>query len=36
MYMEYIKVFAEKEEELETLTQAVRIYSHDKEMEFAI
>ena len=36
MYMDDIKLFAKKEKELETQIQAVRIYSHDIGMEFAI
>ena len=35
MYMDDIKLFAKNEKELETLIQAVRIYSEDKGMEFA-
>ena len=36
IYMDDIKVFANKinEKELETLIQAMRIYNHDREMEF--
>ena len=34
--MYYIKLFAKNEKELETLIQAVRIYSHDIGMEFGI
>ena len=34
MYMDDIKLFAKKEKELETLIQAVRIYSRDIGMEF--
>ena len=36
MYMDDIKLFAKNEKELETLIQAVRIYSDDIEMEFSI
>ena len=36
MYMDDIKLFAENEKKLETLIQAVRIYSQDIEMEFGI
>ena len=36
MYMDDIKLFAKNEKELETLKQAVRIYSQDIGMEFAI
>ena len=36
MYMNDIELFARKEKELETLTQAVRIYSQDIGMEFGI
>ena len=36
MYMDDIKLFAKNEKELETLIQAVRIYSQDKGMEFGI
>ena len=34
MYMDYIKLFAEIEKELQTLIHAVRIYSQDIAMEF--
>ena len=34
MYMDYIKLFAKNEKELETLIHAVRIYSQDIGMEF--
>ena len=34
MYMDDIKVFAKNENELETLIQAVSIYSGDIRMEF--
>ena len=34
--MHDIKLFVKNEKELETLTQAVRIYSQDIEMEFGI
>ena len=34
--MDDIKLFAKNEKELETLIQAVRIYSQDRGMEFAI
>ena len=34
MYMDDIKLFAKNEKELETLLQAVRIYSQDIGMEF--
>ena len=36
MYMDDIKLFAENEKELETLTHAVRIYSQDIGMAFGI
>ena len=36
MYMNDIKLFIKKEKELETLIQAVRIYSQDIVMEFGI
>ena len=36
MYIDDSKPFAKKEKELETLTQAVRIYSQDKGVEFGI
>ena len=36
MYMDDIKLFAKNETELETLIQAVRIYSHNIGMEFGI
>ena len=36
MYMDDIKQFAKEEKELETLIQAVRIYSQDIGMEFGI
>ena len=36
MYMDDIKLFAKKEKELEILIHAVRIYSQDIGMEFAI
>ena len=36
MYMDDIKLFAKNEKELETLIQAVRIYSQDIGMEFGI
>ena len=36
MYMDYIKLFAKNEKELETLIHAVRIYSRDIGMEFSI
>ena len=36
MYVDDIKVFAKNEKELETLIQAVRIYSQDTGMEFGI
>ena len=36
MYMDDIKLFAKNEKELETLIQAVRIYSRDIGMEFGI
>ena len=36
MYMDNIKLFAKDEKELETLIQAVRIYSQDIGMEFGI
>ena len=36
MNMDDIKLFAKNEKELETLRQAVRIYSRDIEMEFGI
>ena len=36
MYMDDIKLFAKNEKELETLIHAVRIYSQDIGMEFAI
>ena len=36
MYMDDIKLFANNENELETLIHAVRIYSQDREMEFGI
>ena len=34
MYTDGMKVFAEHEKELETLIQAIRIYSQDIGMEF--
>ena len=36
MYIDDIKLFAKNEKELETLIQAVRIYSQDVGMEFSI
>ena len=36
MYMDYIKLFAKNEKELETLIHTVRIYSWDIGMEFGI
>ena len=36
MYMDEIKLFANKEKESGTLIQAIRIYSQDKGMEFGI
>ena len=36
MYVDDIKLFATNEKELETLIHAVKIYSHDKGMEFGI
>ena len=36
MYMDDIKLFAKNEKELETLIDAVRIYSQDLGMEFCI
>ena len=36
MYMDDLKLFAKNEKELETLIQAVRIYSHDIEMQYGI
>ena len=36
MYIDVINLFAKKEKELETLIQAVRIYSQDIGMEFGI
>ena len=36
MYMDEIKLFAKNETELNTLIQAVRIYSQDIGMEFGI
>ena len=36
MYMDYIKIFAKNEKELETLIHAVRIYSQDIGIEFGI
>ena len=36
MYMDDIKLFSKNEKELETLIQAVRIYSQDIGMEFGI
>ena len=36
IYMDDIKLFAKNEKELETRKQAVRIYTQDTEMEFAI
>ena len=36
MYMDSIKLFAKNEKELETLIQAVRIYSDNIEMEFSL
>ena len=36
MHMNNIKLFAKNEKELEILIQAVRIYSEDIGMEFAI
>ena len=36
MYMDDIKLFAKNEKELETLIQAVRIYSQDIGIEFGI
>ena len=36
MYMDGIKLFANKEKELETLIYRIKIYSQDIEMEFGI
>ena len=36
MYINYIKLFAKNERELETLIQALRIYRHNIGMEFGI
>ena len=36
MYMDDIKLFVKNEKELETLIQAVRIYSQDIRIEFGI
>ena len=36
MFMDYIKLFAKNEKELETLIHAVRIYSQNLGMEFNI
>ena len=36
MYMDYIKIFAKNEKELETLINAVRVYCQDTGMEFGI
>ena len=36
MYMDDVKLFSQNEKELETLIQAVRIYSHDTGIEFGI
>ena len=36
MYMDYIKLFAKNETELEPLIQAVRIYNQDIGMEYGI
>ena len=36
MYMDDIKLFAKNKKELETLIDAVRIYSQDKGIEFGI
>ena len=36
MYMDDIKLFAKNEKEQETLIHAVRIYSQDIGMEFAV
>ena len=36
LYMDDIKLFRKNEKELKTLIQAVRIYSQDIGMEFAI
>ena len=36
MYMDDIKLFVKKEEEMETLIKAVRIYSQDIGIEFGI
>ena len=36
MYMDNIKLFVKKENELETLIHTVRIYSEDIGMEFGI
>ena len=36
MYMDDVKLFAKNEKELETLIDAVRIYSQDKGMEVGI
>ena len=35
-YMDYIKLFAKKEKELENFIQTIRIYSQYIEMEFGI
>ena len=35
MYMDYIKLFAKSEKELETLIHAVRIYGQDIRIELA-
>ena len=36
MYMDDIKPFSKKEKDLESLVQAIRIYSQDIGMEFSI
>ena len=36
MYIDYIKVFAKNDKELDTLIQIIRIYSQDIGMEFGI
>ena len=36
MYMDYIKIFAKNEKELETFIQAIRIFSQDLGMEFGL
>ena len=36
MYMDIIKLFVENEKELETLIQAIRMYSQDMWMEFSV